>query len=54
MGVGFGWMPLYLIHDGLKGGTLRELKYVGGSSYRFTHILSIEPTGDSGAQGYSL
>jgi len=35
MGVGFGWMPLYLIHEELKTGTLRELKYVGGSRCRF-------------------
>ena len=39
MGVGFGWMPLYLIHHEIKAGTLRELKYVGGSSYRFTPHL---------------
>lgn len=39
MGVGFGWMPLYLIHHELKVGTLREVKYVGGSCYRFTPHL---------------
>jgi DNA-binding transcriptional LysR family regulator len=39
MSVGFGWMPLYLIQDELKAGTLRELKYVGGSRYRFTPRL---------------
>jgi DNA-binding transcriptional LysR family regulator len=36
LGVGFGWMPLHLIHDELKAGTVRELHYVGGSRYRFT------------------
>jgi DNA-binding transcriptional LysR family regulator len=39
MGVGFGWMPLYLIHNELKARTLCELKYVGGSCYRFTPRL---------------
>lgn len=36
MGVGFGWMPLHLIHNELTTGTVRELRYVGGSRYRFT------------------
>ena len=39
MGVGFGWMPLYFIEKELKIGALRELKYVGGSRYRFTPLL---------------
>ena len=39
MGVGFGWMPMYLIQSELKAGTLRELKYVDGSRYRFTPRL---------------
>jgi DNA-binding transcriptional LysR family regulator len=39
MGVGFGWMPLYLIHSELRQGTLRELKYVGGSRYRWSPRL---------------
>jgi DNA-binding transcriptional LysR family regulator len=39
MGVGFGWMPLYLVHKELKAGALRELKYAGGSWYRFTPRL---------------
>lgn len=39
MGVGFGWMPLYLIHHELKAGMLRELKYVGGSRCSFTPSL---------------
>jgi DNA-binding transcriptional LysR family regulator len=26
MGVGFGWMPLYLVHKELRAGLLRELK----------------------------
>jgi DNA-binding transcriptional LysR family regulator len=39
MGVGFGWMPLYLVHEELKSGALREVKYQGGSWYRFTPRL---------------
>jgi DNA-binding transcriptional LysR family regulator len=39
MGVGFGWMPLYLVHNELKSGALREVKYQGGSWYRFTPRL---------------
>jgi DNA-binding transcriptional LysR family regulator len=39
MGVGFGWMPLYLIRDEVKGGQLREVKYTGGSRFHFTPRL---------------
>jgi DNA-binding transcriptional LysR family regulator len=39
MGVGFGWMPIYLVHEELKAGALREVKYAGGSWYRFTPRL---------------
>jgi DNA-binding transcriptional LysR family regulator len=39
MGVGFGWMPLYLIRGELKVGTLREVKYAGGSRFRFAPRL---------------
>jgi DNA-binding transcriptional LysR family regulator len=39
MGLGFGWMPAYLVRDELQDGTLRELSYVGGSRYRFTPRL---------------
>src|SRR4029077_3144364 len=39
MGVGFGWMPVYLVHNELKAGALREVKYVGGSWYGFTPRL---------------
>ncbi len=39
MGVGFGWMPLYLIRDEIKAGRLREVKYTGGSRFRFTPRL---------------
>lgn len=36
MGVGFGWMPLHLVHGDLEAGAVRELHYVGGARYRFT------------------
>ncbi len=39
MGLGFGWMPRYLVDDELASGALRELDYVGGSRYRFTPWL---------------
>src|SRR5262249_42583107 len=34
MGVGFGWLPLYLIRGDVNGGRLREVKYAGGSRFR--------------------
>ena len=39
MGLGFGWMPLYLVKDELRARTLREVRYTGGSRYRFTPML---------------
>jgi DNA-binding transcriptional LysR family regulator len=39
MGVGFGWMPLYLVRDEIEAGQLREVKYTGGSRFRFTPRL---------------
>jgi len=39
MGLGFGWMPLYLVDKELRSGSLRELRYEGGSRYRFTPLL---------------
>lgn len=39
MGMGFGWMPLYLIEQELANGTLIELAYDGGSRFRFTPWL---------------
>lgn len=39
MGAGFGWMPLYLVQQELQAGSLCELKYIGGSRYRFTPRL---------------
>ncbi len=38
-GLGFGWMPRYLVERELRAGTLREVRYVGGSRYHFTPML---------------
>lgn len=38
-GLGFGWMPLYLVEEELVAGTLREVPYRGGSRFRFTPAL---------------
>jgi DNA-binding transcriptional LysR family regulator len=39
MGLGFGWMPDYLVHRELRSGALAEVRYGGGSRYRFTPLL---------------
>jgi len=39
MGVGFGWMPIYLVVNELKTGALCELAYVGGSRTTFAPRL---------------
>jgi DNA-binding transcriptional LysR family regulator len=39
MGLGFGWMPDYLCTNELRRGTLREVKFEGGSRYRFAPQL---------------
>lgn len=39
MGLGFGWMPRYLIEQELRAGSLRELRHAAGSRYRFTPML---------------
>ena len=51
MGLGFGWMPRDLVSKHLKDGALRELRFVGGSRYRFTPLLvhrSDRPLGRTG------
>jgi DNA-binding transcriptional LysR family regulator len=53
MGLGFGWMPLYMVAAELRAGTLRELRYVAGSRYRFTPLLVRRmdaPLGRTGAR----
>jgi len=39
MGLGFGWMPKFLIEKELLSGELVILKYQGGSEYQFTPRL---------------
>ena len=39
MGLGFGWMPEYLVARELRSGRLREVKFVGGSKYAFSPML---------------
>jgi DNA-binding transcriptional LysR family regulator len=51
MGLGFGWMPRYLVDRELRSGVLRELSYAGGSRYSFTPLLvhrSDAPLGRTG------
>ena len=39
LGLGVGWMPLYLVEEELAAGTLREVPYRAGSRFRFTPAL---------------
>lgn len=39
MGMGFGWMPRYLVDEWLARGELAELPFEGGSRFRFTPWL---------------
>lgn len=39
MGLGYGWMPIYLVRDELATGALREIAYDGGSRYAFAPRL---------------
>ncbi len=53
MGLGFGWMPLYLVGEELRRGALREVRFRAGSRYRFTPMLvhrSDVPLGRSGTR----
>jgi DNA-binding transcriptional LysR family regulator len=53
MGLGFGWMPEYLVQEEIRGGTLSELPFAGGSRYRFTPQLvrrTNRPLGLAGAR----
>ncbi|MCF6193703.1 MAG: LysR family transcriptional regulator [Kangiellaceae bacterium] len=38
-GIGFGWMPYYLVEKELDSGSLIEVKYVHGSRFKFTPHL---------------
>lgn len=54
MGLGFGWMPAYLVGDDLRSGVLRELPYAGGSRYRFTPRLVYRTDRPPGRAGRRL
>jgi DNA-binding transcriptional LysR family regulator len=52
MGLGFGWMPTYLVRDELLRGVLCEVPYQGGSRYAFAPMLvhpRDKPLGRAGA-----
>lgn len=57
MGLGFGWMPAYLVRDELASGELVVLPYEGGGRYAFTPMLvhpKDRPLGRAGAFLLSL
>jgi DNA-binding transcriptional LysR family regulator len=54
MGLGFGWMPRYLVDRELHTGALTELHYAGGSRYRFTPQLVHRVTAPLGRTGRRL
>jgi len=57
MGLGFGWMPLYLVRDELSRGVLCQVPYEGGSRYAFAPMLvhpRDKPLGRAGAMLLSL
>ena len=54
MGLGFGWMPRYLVNRELHAGTLREVRYAGGSRYHFTPLLVHRATAPLGRTGRRL
>ena len=39
LGLGFGWMPNFLIEDEMKENKLKEVDYRGGSRYQFQPML---------------
>jgi DNA-binding transcriptional LysR family regulator len=51
MGVGFGWMPIYLVYNELRDGTLCKLSYVGGSHTSFTPRLVYRTDRELGRAG---
>jgi DNA-binding transcriptional LysR family regulator len=57
LGLGFGWMPLYLVREALAAGTLHEVPYAGGSRFRFMPSLvhpADRPLGRVGQRFLSL
>lgn len=54
MGMGFGWMPRYLVEQELADGSLCEVQYEGGSRYRFTPALVYRRARPLGRAGQRL
>ncbi|GLS84394.1 LysR family transcriptional regulator [Paraferrimonas haliotis] len=54
MGLGYGWLPLYLIEDELADGSLVKLDYASRSSYAFTPKLVQNPNKPLGKAGQLL
>ena len=57
MGLGYGWMPTYLVREELASGALREIAYAGGSRYSFAPRLvhpADRPLGRAGATFFRL
>ncbi len=54
MGLGFGWMPRNLVNRELHSGTLREVRYTGGSRYSFIPLLVHRATAPLGRTGRRL
>jgi DNA-binding transcriptional LysR family regulator len=57
MGLGFGWMPAYMVEDDLASGALSEVRYDGGSRYSFRPYLvrrNGRPLGRAGLRLASL
>jgi DNA-binding transcriptional LysR family regulator len=57
MGLGFGWMPMYLVREELARGSLVEVPYDGGSRYAFSPMVvhpRERPLGRAGALLLSL
>ncbi len=52
LGLGYGWMPLYLVADALHAGALAQVPYEAGARYTFTPVLvhpRERPLGRAGA-----
>ena len=57
MGLGFGWVPAYLVEEDLKRGDLVEVPYERGSRYSFTPLLvhrTDRPLGRTGGRFIEL
>ncbi|MFU8806775.1 MAG: LysR substrate-binding domain-containing protein, partial [Bradymonadaceae bacterium] len=57
MGMGYGWMPMYLVSEDIEQDRLREVPYSGGSRYEFTPALvhgAHRPLGPTGQRFLAL